>query len=195
MAIRKADNRDIQQIALLHKSQFPTHFLGRYSVKLIGRFYENFIVSSVFLVNENKLGKIDGFVLGGSKDQLNISKNKFIKTHKFNYIFETILLPTVYLQALSKVVGMFKLQISSEHSVAFTRLLSISVNDDVKGTGVAVDLLRRFELSILPVKVYGLSVKKDNARAIKFYYKNGFETEKETGESIYLVKRLTYSTK
>lgn len=195
MVIRKADNWDIPQIALLHKSQFSTHFLGRYSVKLIERFYENFITSSIFIVNENKLGEIDGFVLGGSSDKLNISKSNFIKNYRLHYILETISMPSVYLQALTKAVDICKSLISPEHSVDSIRLLSIAVSNDVKGTGIAVKLLRKFELSILPAKVYGLSVKKDNIRALKFYYKNGFEKEKETGGSIYLVKHLRNSIK
>lgn len=40
--IRNATEEDLQQIATVHKKQFPTHFLGRYSKSLLEKFYSCF---------------------------------------------------------------------------------------------------------------------------------------------------------
>jgi ribosomal protein S18 acetylase RimI-like enzyme len=56
---------------------------------------------------------------------------------------------------------------------------------------VAAALLGAFEQEIMDrVDVYGLSVAKDNPRAIRFYHKMGFELQQETPVSFVFQKRL-----
>lgn len=53
-------------------------------------------------------------------------------------------------------------------------------------------MLKSFEenLSMENIKSYGLSVKKENKRAISFYNKNGMIIEKDSGYAIYFMKEI-----
>lgn len=194
MIIRKAKKTDIPAIAKIHKAQFSDHFLGNYSVRLIEKFYEPFLDSCVFLVSES-YGQLNGFVTGGYSHDLNQAKSKFISDNKIKYFTETILMPTIYLQALSRVKFLtdFKPpnQRPTKNGESGVRLLSIAVAENAKGTGAASKLLENFEKN-LDSESYGLSVKKENERAIKFYYKNGFVLSHEKDGNLYFNK--TYSS-
>jgi ribosomal protein S18 acetylase RimI-like enzyme len=194
--IKSATEEDIPQIATVHKEQFPTHFLGRYSKSLIEKFYRCFLrEESIFLVCEHG-GSIIGFVLGGTSNNLSKSKNIFLKEYKNDYIVETILTPSVYLLAASRIKPLFlssflrKDNRKSELVIEAVRLLSIAVDDNAKGKGIANMLVDAFESRIQSATNYGLSVNKSNSRAIKFYRRTGFTIEKETEDSIYLIKDI-----
>lgn len=193
--IRNAKLNDIEQISILHKKEFSTHFLGHYSVGLIKKFYECFFGISVFIVSENK-GCINGFILGGNSQDLNRAKKQFLNQNKQRYIMETVIRPQVYWQALSRIKFVTSALLPTKptnllQSSDKIRLLSIAVSDEVKGSGLASTLLKEFECNIIPVKEYGLSVKKDNHRAINFYQKSSFLVEKEINNSIYFVKNIS----
>lgn len=53
-------------------------------------------------------------------------------------------------------------------------------------------LLNEFEQTLLArnINLYGLSVRKKNERAVSFYFRNGFEVQKETWDSLYFRKEL-----
>jgi len=192
--IRNAQINDVKQISILHKKEFITHFLGHYSVELIEIFYKCFLGISVFIVSENK-GCINGFILGGNSQDLNRAKKQFLNKNKLRYIVETVRRPQVYWQALSRIKFVTSALLPTKptnllQSSDQIRLLSIAVSDEVKGSGLASTLLKEFECSIIPVKEYGLSVNKDNHRAIKFYQKNSFLVDKEHDNSIYFVKNV-----
>jgi len=192
--IRNASENDISQIALLHKKQFSTHFLGRYSTNLIEKFYACFLCGElIFLVSEYE-GAISGFVLGGKSKYLSRSKEMFLKENRNSCIIETILNPSVYLLAASRILplfsSLFQYRNKDEKQMAAIRLLSIAVNDKVKGQGVANLLIEAFENKIKPSPNYGLSVNKSNKRAIKFYCRNDFAVERETESSLYFIKNI-----
>ena len=75
------------------------------------------------------------------------------------------------------------------------RLLSIAVNPKVKGKNIAVEMEKYFceELLKIGIEEVGLSVKKENIRAIKFYEKCGYFLEREEEKSKYFNKKLVRS--
>jgi hypothetical protein len=41
--VQQATDNDIFKVASIHKQQFPTHFLGKYSVRLLSAYYKAFL--------------------------------------------------------------------------------------------------------------------------------------------------------
>ncbi len=190
MSIRKALSSDIAQIANLHKEQFKDHFLGRYSEKLIQKYYEPFLEACIFLVSECD-GKLNGFIMGGLSSNLNAAKLTFLSSNKLRYIVETLLTPIVYIMALKRLKLIKELHSSNiaDNNIPQFRLLSIAVAEDAKGSGLASELVMEFEKHI-QAEEYGLSVHTNNIPAIKFYIKNGFAKTHHNAETTYFSKNL-----
>jgi ribosomal protein S18 acetylase RimI-like enzyme len=189
--IRKATHSDIKQVASIHKQQFNDHFLGHYSVEMIQKFYQTYLDSCIFLVSVSD-GVIDGFVMGGRFTDLNKAKEQFIHDNKLHYIVETMLRPHIYMQAFKRLryIKRTHTNISTDDAKSIS-LLSISVSEHAKGTGIASALIKEFEKYVeMDSDAYSLTVKKTNSRAIQFYYRNGFELRVEKETSIFMTKML-----
>ena len=190
MTTRPAKFDDVRRIAEIHKSQFGTHLLGKYSVELLTSFYSEFVDRAAFLVHVSK-NEIDGFVLGGDSSQLNLCKNEFVRDHFVRCVWETSCRPQVWYAGVrggaQRMWDYHKNKRAQKNSITSLkiRLLSIAVDKRAMGKGVAVELIMGFERLVCGItSKYGLSVKKDNTRAVKFYQKLGFEVESTEGESI-----------
>lgn len=188
--VRKAMLSDLDKVAEIHKQEFSDHFLGQFSQLLIRKFYFCFLNNNcIFLVSEERT-VVSGFILGGLSSELEQSKADFLKNNKMHYMFEILLNPRVYIQALQRVSLLLKFKKENKEVLDQepVRLLSIAVADSVKGRGVARELINNFEAEVNCVE-YGLSVKLDNKRAIHFYSKNGFIIDKKLGDSLYFLKK------
>lgn len=192
--LRVAGIADCYCVAKVHKSIFADHLLGRLPVWLIQRYYVCLCkVGALMIVAENNDGQGVGFVLGGQSGILNRGKKAFLM--RWWWAFGTCVLMDriawrlfehTYLRRASSAETGGK----SSYSM---RLLSIGVNKDMQGSGVAAALLSYFEAILKTdnsISGYGLSVHNDNARAIRFYQKNGFDVEAITEMSTYLGKRF-----
>lgn len=194
--IRIAEKKDLGQVANIHKEQFASHFLGKYSEALIEAFYDCFLHKSYFLVHEEE-EKISGFVIGGYNDTLSGAKNNFLRQYRYRSILETLMRPKAWRMAFARlsVLG-FNCKHNTyapqkDDGVRSYRLLSIAVRKNFMGKGIAGELISEFEKEVEKYeKQYGLSVHKKNSRAIRFYEKNGFCYEKESPDSLYLLKEL-----
>ena len=190
MSVREATAGDISAIARIHKARFSTHFLGQYSVILLGKLYEEYLGRSIFLVHETK-ERVDGFVLGGEAGVMSARRKTFVRSNLLACIWETFLRPRLCLAGFRRALNTIfprRVQIAS---VDDFRLLSIAVDEEAAGTGVATELLDAFEARIrVRASDYGLSVHKDNPRAVRFYGKSGFREEYTQGDSIYFRKQL-----
>lgn len=189
--IRRGKLEDVFSVATIHKQQFPTHFLGKYSVNLLAQYYKP-LLPYIFLVSDQK-GSVNGFVVGGTSNQLVTAKREFLVSNKHLYITETLLRPRTYLGALARVKSLVTLRNVNENQSTendFVWLLSIAVDKSALGTGVSQDLCAAFEQSLGTSSSYGLYVLKDNIRAITFYEKMGFEISKEVGNELCLIKNL-----
>jgi ribosomal protein S18 acetylase RimI-like enzyme len=189
--IRKANNLDMNEVATIHKRQFNDHFLGRYSIGLIRKFYETYLDSCIFLVSISD-ETINGFVMGGRFSDLNQAKQKFIHDNKFHYIIETICRPQIYIQAFNRLRYLKPTHTPDSTSQANSiSLLSIAVSESAKGTGIASELINEFEKYVgIDSDAYSLTVKKSNNRAIQFYYRKGFELKVEKEHTIFMTKPL-----
>ncbi len=193
--IRKAIAIDLEYIAQIHKKQFADHYLGKFSPGLIRKFYEKYLSeeSIIFLVYEIN-NKVEGFVMGGFSDKLNLCSNMFLKTCINDYLFEILCRPRTWLDTFIRLMSMVKSKFSKKtekSSVPRFRLLSISVNKHMQGRGVAKELVLAFENAVPKLEdTYGLTVHANNYRAIKFYTKMGFIKEREIRGSISLFKKI-----
>lgn len=195
-SVRSAWATDLPAVARIHKSQFSDHLLGKYSIELLARFYKEFLGRTLFLVHETS-PRIDGFLVGGDDGSLACAKAAFVRVNRARCIGETLLRPKVW---LTTVVRGSDLLVSYRHKgqlksgtpiTSDVRLLSIAVAAEAVGTGAATELVQAFERTLKgTTESYGLSVKRDNHRAVAFYHKLGFELESESGESLYLRRSL-----
>ncbi len=191
MALRRAQRLDIPKIAGLHKLQFGDHFLGGYSEILLQKYYLAFLGRFIFFVSiegEN----VNGFVLGGGCRDIATTRRSFLSKNFFRMSLETLRHPRVYGQALSRVQPFLHgfEPPSAAAREAGVELLSVAVSEDVKGSGLARDLVAAFEENLNNAPRYKLKVKKDNYRAIGFYKKMGFTVASELGDYIVFIKEL-----
>lgn len=183
---------DCYCVAKVHKSIFADHLLGRLPVWLIRQYYVCLCrEGAILLVSEDEERSVSGFLLGGSSIVLNHGKNVFLK--RCWWAFGTcILMDRLALQLFKRTYLRSASQGGGGKSSYPMRLLSIGVRKDMQGSGVASALLSYFEAILTAndsIKGYGF-VHNDNARAIRFYQKNGFYVETVTEMSTYLGKRF-----
>lgn len=191
--VQQATDNDIFKVASIHKQQFPTHFLGKYSVRLLSAYYKAFLDNSIFLVSRDN-DEVNGFVVGGFASNLSCGRRDFLTQNKVLYITETILRPNTYLGVLSRLKSVASSMQKTKGSNSVTDeifILSIAVDKNYMGKGIAQELCHAFEESIKPdASEYGLYVRCDNKRAVKFYEKMGFKVNKQVGDEFYLTKRI-----
>ena len=187
MNLRSAENLDLAGVAALHKRQFSDHFLGQYSECVLDYFYAALLGSSIFLIAEEE-GRLLGFVVGGDGAALGAAKRRFAVRVTVRAALETVVRPRLWRPAGARLATLVRGGGGSGGSSVATRLLSIAVDEDAKGMGVAAALVRAFEAALTPGTLYGLSVLSDNVRAVGFYLKMGFAVEKESGGTTYFVR-------
>lgn len=188
VVVRPASKGDLQPVAALHKAQFGDHFLGKFSVPLLARFYKAFLGKAIFLVAISQ-GNVSGFVLGGLDSHMGFQKKNFIKDNFLRIVLEALVRPGIWGMVISRVFdfGFGSPQSRSKYQM---RLLSIAVDDDSKGKGVSKALVSGFESSLGDFQTYGLSVLAENARAVAFYRKLGYSEEFVRGVSVYFFKSI-----
>ncbi len=200
MPIRPATEKDVQAVAVIHKQQFSTHFLGQYSTTLLAGLYREFLGETCFLVHETESG-IDGFIVGGHAGRIAAARAAFVRRQAWRCAWETLLRPQLWLQGFQR--GMAALKPARHHAETVPQepagpscsLLSVAVAGRAVGSGAAAELVREFDRSLLPwTAAYRLSVEKDNARAIRFYEKMGCIRIGQGGGAIEMRKELRGST-
>jgi ribosomal protein S18 acetylase RimI-like enzyme len=189
--IKKADISDIQNIINLHLSSFDrNHFSAVFSKKMLEKYFENLLelneFNFVFYNDEQK--ELLGYVIAGFNSQEAV--NKFIKKNYFSVILTLLKNPKFLSEKVSEIVEkIFGKEIIKK---AKCRLYLIAVNEHYKGKGIGKQLINHLENEIRKsgLNLYGLSVRKDNKKAIGFYNKNGYEVEFENSKSIYYIKNI-----
>jgi ribosomal protein S18 acetylase RimI-like enzyme len=197
MSIRRAENCDLPAIAAIHKSQFSSHFLGQYSPRMLEGYYRQFLNASVFLVHETA-GRVDGFVLGATNGEQAASRAAFLHAHWGRGLRETLVRPSLWRETARRILLNLRsfrsgTSGSTQSSVSPSiSIVSIAVSPEAMGTGLAAALIEACEQSLRERRLaeYGLSVAKDNPRAIHFYQKMGFEITLDDGQTLSLCKRL-----
>lgn len=180
----------IEEISKLHKTSYKTsHLTSTLSVDMLVEYYTAIYHHSDLCVVAKQNDKILGYIFSGYKTSVGVQE--FSRKNKF-FLFKTICQhPQHIVQKLKiKLLSIFR----SKHQTLYPfRLLSIAVHPDCQGEGVSSKLLSFFETQLvnLGVSSYGLSVKRTNVRAIKFYQKTGFQVEAEIDQALYFGKALS----
>lgn len=204
--IRCARKEDLPKIAHLHFECFPDSFSTVLGKGQKGRLLENYYyeylskVPELFLVSENDNKEINGLCMGYYCDENNCLR-KFLKHNFFAICLRMIyLLVTGNKEAWKKLITRGKnhnTDIINEKIKEYGAsqkgdLLSICVKSECRGSNVATDLVREF-VSVLQKnnrEVCVLSVKTENARAIRFYNKMGFSCYMKSESGLYLFKPI-----
>ena len=191
MFIRKAKIDDINSICTLHQYAFNSdYFTSTFSQKMLINFYTMLLKNNDYnyIAIDDKNNPL-GFIVAGYKTSATI--NLFIKKNVLS--LSTILLknPKFLFQKIKILVR----RNSSDKFVskAKLRLLAIGVKKDSENKGIGTHLIQYLDQDLLRngENIYGLSVKKNNINAIKFYLKNNFKVEKEDKNSIYYIKEIS----
>ena len=176
--VRAAVRDDLADVARIHKARFGTHdyTLGQYSNSLIREFYASFLGRCLFLVHVSDRG-IDGFVVGGMREDLFRVQRSFVLNNVGRCCLETLLHPrlwTAIYRAVRRIFALQPTQLVEFLTPDLPRLLSIAVDESAQGRGVAAALVTAFESSICNrYDGYTLSVLKTNQHAVRFYEKLG----------------------
>lgn len=167
------------------------HFTSCFNKNLLAEYYRYLIDDcDIALVHLDGRGVVDGFLVAGE----NVSKGveRFVSAHRKAVVLALLMHPVFLVE---KAIYILKAQLKKEkrvHGIAKFRLMSIAVSSNQQSKGVGAAMLDYFEdwLRSKNISMYGLSVRKENQRAISFYVRNGFVLEKETKDSVYYRKKV-----
>ena len=183
-----------REIAELHLNSYSKqHLTANFSVEKLEEYYrylveasELSIVSLDYSGNSNK--PVLGFIVAGRTISRGVVQ--FLDSHRL-YVLSVMLKNPVFIfeKIFSKLTAKFQ---KGNPSDAKFRLLSIAVKSDIQSHGIGHQMVEFFENTLIyrGISCYGLSVKSENIRAIKFYEKYGFVLEKEISGSKYFRKDL-----
>jgi ribosomal protein S18 acetylase RimI-like enzyme len=204
LEVRKLEFRDLKNVAQLHADVFPDYFLTHLGQEMLQIFYSGFVdrnlvFSNIVLVN----GKIVGFVVGMTDSQAFFDffySNYFysiLKHVSVHFFSDKVIRNDIHLRINHVKRALFakfspKKITTTNNSKIPTRLLSIGIDSEYRGHGIAELLTENFfrQVAAAGVDRIGLSVLKNNPRAIAFYEKTGWLREIETGSTV-LFWRLT----
>ena len=206
---RLAEKKDLQEIALIHTKAFPDYFLTAFGKDLLYKFYESYLKNKQVFIVAEKENKVIGFILGNNSD---ISRKEFFNKNFYKIVFKIIsellkgnkilwkgmfqrlfFIKEAILSKINKSKGKALKNEGGGYSLGTSyRLLSIAVDPNERGNNSAFEMEKYFcnKLKEKNVITVGLSVKKENIRAINFYKKCKYEIEKEEKESIYYIKNI-----
>jgi ribosomal protein S18 acetylase RimI-like enzyme len=204
LEVRKLEFHDLKRVAQLHADVFPDYFLTHLGQEMLQIFYSGFVdrdlmFSSVVVIN----GKIVGFVVGMADSQAFFDRfysNYFyfiLKHVSFHFFADKVIRRDIHLRInhikralLAKFFQ--KTTTTTNDSKISTRLLSIGIHSEYRGRGIAELLTGNFIQQVAAAEIdrIGLSVLKNNPRAVAFYEKTGWLRELETSNTV-LFWRLT----
>jgi ribosomal protein S18 acetylase RimI-like enzyme len=192
---RVARSEDCRSIASIHKSQFGDHVSGILSIHLLEIFYRMHISAGAFLYVAESEGVVRGFVLGGEAAMLATVKRSFVKKNLAKVSLDFIVSPRSWLRILPSALSFLRSRKKPAQMLPLLNpvvwLLSIAVSEDAKAKSVASRLVGHFGSWVhgtFGEIDYRLGVRKENARAIRFYEKMGFAKERETDSTIIFIK-------
>lgn len=200
---RLAKKDDIQTISKIHIEEFSEYFLTILGAKLVYKFYESYYENQNIFVVAEKNKEVIGFILGtdNSKARESFFKQNFNKIFcklfkeffKGNKILWKGIWKRLFFIKEAIIVRVSKKSnIDSQKRANSYRLLSIAIKSDERGNNVAYNMEEFFCKKLMEkgIKEVGLSVKKDNERAISYYKKCGYTIEKEEEVAIYFIKNI-----
>src|SRR5437016_1456375 len=189
MYIRKLTACDLEHVVRLHRGAYAAdHFTAKFSTGLLQRYYREIVQ-----LNQYSFVALDsrdvpvGFVIGG----LNTVRAIRRFTVKHAFVLVTVLLRNPEFLGPKLLAGLgFGAKLPP---VTRARLLSIAVESGSQGRGVGNLLVDHFEEALLVdhISEYGLSVRSENVKAIRFYERHGLRLDFQKGTAKYYSKHLT----
>jgi ribosomal protein S18 acetylase RimI-like enzyme len=201
--IRPMEPGDLRQVAELHRAVFGDHFLGHMTRGFLERFYRQFLEQpEAYTTVAQADGRVVGFVVGTARpDDL---FRRFYRRHfcavALSVTCRALVDPFVRrhlrqrLQhawfAVRSFLGRAAPRGPGAPSQTPTRLLSICLAPEHRGSGVAARMVEHFcgQLRAGGICRVGLSVHATNHRAIAFYEKTGWQRERTEPESVYFFR-------
>lgn len=180
---RRVSPGDINAVVTVHRLAFSGFFLTSLGVRFLRVMYKTFSLdpSGLFFVSEAN-GRILGFAVGIMNDEEND------RSLALRYLPEFLLaaIPAVCMHPVSvlKRLGsvFFSFGDQPKIPVGAAVLRSIGIIPDMKGSGIANDLLNNFEQQAKKKSAKFVALTTDsfnNGRAINFYKKNGYQIFQE----------------
>lgn len=210
--IRQATIMDLEGIARVHAVCFPESYVTQLSKykwlcgNLIPEFYREFMNDNpeLFVVAEDGDHEIVGFCMGYYMDKDDQMSNFLYKNRIKVVIKSVLLLLTGNKHAWNKITARIKHRPSVEdwtivnnkyeHITNAERgdLLSVCVLPDYRGKRYAQEMMEQYlkHMKYAGKKLCLLSVRQENARAIKYYKRNGFELYRTRGTEGYTFMKL-----
>ncbi len=195
-------------VARVHVQCFPGYFLTNLGVRFLRFFYRDFVDSDLalgYVAVDGASGEAIGLVAGA------VDPAAFRRWSFQQRPFRKMLIAVGRLfcsarlwgQAARRVFGAIgrrlraplgkgKRKASSGPADRHASLLSIAVAPEMRGSGVAMKLIRCFERSVVEkgLSRVSLTVLADNERAIRFYEKAGWVVLKRNSRTVRLFREL-----
>lgn len=192
MLVKNIDESNLDEICLIHQKSFgDAHFTSVFPWELLKKYYKEIIAVCKYkvVVYEPVEKKPIGFAIGS--DNISGLLSSFIKDNFLTLLLLLIKHPKFLIE---KIRGFIFSLVSREkfNSEAKVMLLSIAVNPVINMKGKGEIVLSEFEniLKFNGITLYNLGVRKNNARAIRFYEKTGFKKEFSGSIEYYFIKTL-----
>ncbi len=181
--IKKATDKDINAICKAHLKIFDkSHLTSNFSDSLLKKYFAKLISMNEFnFVAYDERENLVGYILSGYHTEE--AANEFMFENIFKIIIVLLKHPGFLVEKI--IYSFYK----RRKKKAPLRLLIIGV---MPGLGLGRKLILHYENEIIKngIREYGLSVRKDNARAANFYTKNGFILESKVYNSLGYFKKL-----
>lgn len=193
MKVVRVDGSNCQKyldgMAEIHKGAYShDHFSSSFSEAKLREYNECLVrYSDVTLVALSD-DQVTGFIISGRGVWKGVREFK-----ENNRIYLLGRLAARPWTALNKVrIALISKIVPQHDSFASYRLLSIATRAGRQSHGIGRTLISALEQELVScnIPMYGLSVKKDNQRAVRFYERHGFHSEKEAFGSVYFVKKV-----
>ena len=188
--IRAISENDITRIIELHLNTFSkNHFTTAFSRDLLRKYFIKLIINNkfCFVYYDEAEKELLGYVIAGFNTDTAISQ--FTKENKFSLVLTLLKHPNFLLEKMSTTIKkLTKRNVSNSQC----RLFLIAVNENHRGEGIGRKLVNYFEnmLRQCGIKDYGLSVRKENRDAIRFYNNSGYIIDSENSKSISYKKEI-----
>lgn len=177
-----AINQDAESCANIHKQEINGGFLSQLGLKFLKLLYKAIISSSntCCIVAENDRFLVVGFI-AVSFNTSKFYKEFFIKygLRVFFILIFNLFRPLIMKKVIESAIYPFKKNKKKENDsieITETELLSIAVNQNAKGTGIAQRLIETMfdECKRRNIRKIKVIVGAENSRANRFYEKVGF---------------------
>lgn len=193
LIIRNLSTDSLDDAVGIHKTTYPVdHLTSQLPHTLLKSYYLDVIKTSLFSLGAYSEKKLVGFVIATDSESSVSPIKLLLKARFWLWLFsDKELFFRAMIAGKSFLASNFISPDKQKNNVRY-RLFSIAVSQSHLSHGVGYKLITELENCLYKsgISHYGLTVKKGNDRAIRFYEKNGFIVESSSSSKLSLVKNL-----